>query len=260
MAEGSRGDGRAQQRAAVERLLAEIAEATARADDARAAAQDCLADAGDKDDGHLKLAARERAKAADERTPRGTRSRRPSGGRAVRRPARSLAAAALARARSREQRGLAEQARAAVSAASGDPAAIEQARADMHDAWAAMQASRTRAREAEGEEDSASAAADAVAESLEEQARAAAERLDAAEHRAEANEERLEEEIAEEIGQRRAEAARRPALAEDRARGRARGRRGAGASVSAGVCDATAPGLTASPHRGKPGRSRTDGD
>ena len=228
LAEAARGDGRAEERAAgIERLLAQIAEVTARADEERAAAADEKADGEGEKDGHLALAARERARAAEERARARdaeaealASGQEPAAGRH-----RSLAEAASERARSREQRGLAEQARAAAAAGSGDEPAIQEARADMHDAWAVMHAQRARMHQAESEHDPGGAAeATASAQMLRERAQAAADRLEAAEHRAEAGEERREEAAAQEAGQRRHEAAARQA-AEDRARARAERRR-----------------------------------
>ena len=223
LAEAGRGDGQAEERADVERLLAEIAEITGQADDERAAAANERADSEGENDGHLTLAARERARAAEERARARDQEAQALASRQGLAAARhrSLAEAASERARSREQRGLAEQARAAAAAGSGDEPAIEAARADMHDAWGAMHAQRARMHEAESKHDADGAAqATASAEMLGERAQAAAERLDAAEHRAEARGERREEATAEEAGQRREEAAVRQA-AEDRARARA---------------------------------------
>lgn len=164
LAEADQGDGRASERADVERLLAEIAETTARADDERAAAQDELADADGEKEGHPRLAARERARAAEERArahDQEAEAQASEHGLATERH-RSLAAAATERARSREQRAQAAQARAAADAGADDGSVIERARADMHDAWAALHAQRARVHEAESESDGDGAALPAV--------------------------------------------------------------------------------------------------
>jgi len=223
LAEAGQGDGGAEERASIERLLADFAEVTARADEERATAADEKAEGEGEKDGHLALAARERARAAEERARAWDQEAEAlaSGQGLAAGRHRSLAEAASERARSREQRGLAEQARAAAAAAPGGKPAIQEARADMHDAWAAMHAQRARMREAESKHDADGAEeAAASAQMLGERAQAAAELLEAAEHRAEAREERRDEAAAQEAGQRRHEAAARQA-AEDRARARA---------------------------------------
>lgn len=216
------GEKAAEERAHLEQLLGEVAEMAAFAHDDRATAADALADAETEADPHLALAAHERARAAEQRArahDEDAAALAASLAGDIERH-QALAAAALERARSREQKALAEQRRAAADSGLPNRLDIEQARADMHDRWAEMHAQRARAHEQRGERNQVGETeATRAADVLTEEARAAEDRIEAAEHRANAEDERGEEDVAEEIARRRDETTERQAV-EERVRAR----------------------------------------
>jgi MFS family permease len=226
LAAGAAGDQRAEERAGVEQLLGAIAELTARAHDEHASAHDEHAIAEDESDEHLAAAALERAGAAEQRARAHEQDAEALASEHVADAERhaSLAAAARDRARAREQRALAQQSRALGEDASDPRTEVDRARALTHDTWAQMHDQRARAHERRSEGDE-SGAADATrsAEVLEENARAAAYRVEAAERRNAAEDERHDPATAEEVAQRREQDARRQ-VTEQRIRARLRRR------------------------------------
>jgi len=221
------GDERAEERADVEGLLAQIAEILARAHDEHAAAYDEQATAEIEADEHLAASARERAQAAEERArgheqdAEALTSEHASD--AERHTA--LGEAARERARAREQDALAQQARSRARDVPDVDGEVENARAEMHDTWAQMHTERARAHEHGSEHDEEQAtAASRSAEVLEEQARALAYRVEAAERRVEGEREHREELDAQEVGRSREQAAARDAT-DERIRARLERRR-----------------------------------
>jgi MFS family permease len=228
------GDPRAEERAAVERLLGEIAELSASAHDEHALAEDEHAAAEDErvaaeaksdgTNGHLVAAALARAGAAEQRARAHEQDAEAlSSEHAIdaERHA-SLAAAARDRARAREQRALAQQCRARGELDSGQESEVDEARALAHDAWAQMHDQLAHANERRSERDEPAAAeANRLAAALQERAQGAAYRVEAAEHRTQANAEgdRGEQASAEELRLRREEDAQRHAT-EQRIRAR----------------------------------------
>jgi MFS family permease len=208
------GDQRAEERAGVERLLGEIAELTAQAHDEYAAAHDELATAEGESDERLAAAARERAAAADQRARAHEQEAEALASEHAENAERhaSLAAAAYDRARAREQRALAQQSRALGEDADDPRSEVDRARALTHDTWAQMHDQRARANECRSEGDETGAAdATRAADVLEESARGAAYRIEAAERRTEAEAERSEPATAEEVSRRREQDAQRDA-------------------------------------------------
>jgi MFS family permease len=228
------GDPRAEERAAVERLLGEIAELSASAHDEHALAGDEHAAAedervaaeakSDRTNGHLVAAALARAGAAEQRARAHEQDAEAlSSEHAIdaERHA-SLAAAARDRARAREQRALAQQCRGRGELDGGQESEVDEARALAHDAWAQMHDQLARANERRSERDEPAAAeANRLAAALQERAQGAAYRVEAAEHRTQANAEgdRGEQASAEELRLRREEDAQRHAT-EQRIRAR----------------------------------------
>ncbi len=139
------GDQRAAERREAEELLAELAELRGRSLDEQAAAYDELASAAD--DGHGAATARERAQAAQQRALAFDEDARrlaavADGDEDAVRVHESRAAAANERARLHEQLAMAEEAHAAAQDDEGAKAALDHARAQMHEAWAAVNAER----------------------------------------------------------------------------------------------------------------------
>ena len=208
------GDQRAEERAGVERLLGEIAELTARAHEEHADAHDEHATADGETDEHLAAAARERAGAADQRARAHEQEAEALASEHAQDAERHawLAAAARDRARAREQRALAQQSRALGEDADDPRSEVDRARALTHDTWAQMhdQLALAHERRSEGDEPGAADATQS-AEVLEERARGAAYRLEAAERRTDAEGERREPATAEEVTRRREQDAQRDA-------------------------------------------------
>jgi MFS family permease len=216
-AAGASGDERAGERAEVEGLLAQVAELLARAHDEDAVAYDEQATAELEADERLAASARARAQAAEERA----RGHEQDAGALTSEHAAdaerhtALGEAARERARSSEQHALAQRARSRAQDTPGVEGDVENARAEMHDAWAQMHTQRARAHEHGSERNrEQAAAASRSAEVLEERSRALSYRVEAAERRVDAEREHREELDAQEVGRNRDETTARDATDE----------------------------------------------
>ncbi len=175
------GDQKAGDRLAVEQTLAEMTELRAQAHDERAVAHD-EQDTGEASaDDHERAAASSRADAAQLRARNYDEQAEALGAEYPEDHERhaALGEAASERARAREQRAQAEQ-----CLADDGPAAVQQARSDMHRQWADMHEARAMVHVARAEGDAeAQSRAERVAAEAEQQALAAEELITAAEHR-----------------------------------------------------------------------------
>ncbi|WP_300015522.1 MFS transporter [Pseudonocardia sp.] len=229
LAAGS-GTGQVSERGRVEESLAEMAGLRAQELEEQAAAFEALADARDRS-GHERDAARQRAQAAEQRAR--ALGEQVSALAAERQGDESmheaLAAAAMERARAREQRALAEQALAdgGIDAAGdgeddGEGAVVARARAAQHEAWAVVHDERARVHEVRGEQ---GAEPDPATEErlgeLERQAVAAEELVRVAEHRADAQSRRAHREASEEMDEQQRARERHDAEIAQRIRARA---------------------------------------
>jgi len=202
----------AAERREAEELLAELAELRARSLEEQAAAYDELAAAGQDGDGAA--AARERAQAAQQRALAIEDDARrlvavSTGDREAAADYERRAAAANERARLHEQLAMAEEAHAAARDDEGAKAALDRARAQMHEAWARVNAERAAA-VAEGRDlDRAGDREGGVPTPAEARGLAAEERVRAAEHRLAAEELASDVARAEQADEQRAAAAER---------------------------------------------------
>ena len=225
LAAAAAGDTSAGDRLDAERLLAQIAEIRAQAHDEYAVAHDEYATAEDESDRAVAAAARRRGDAAEQRA---RAHEEEAAALAAEHEAdalrhRELAAAADERARASEQLALARQAAAQigdVGRGGGDTLRdvrmeVEHARVRMHESWARVHQKRAEAHVHRSSGDDAGAIrAEQEANVLEEQARAAALRVDAAQFRGEAAEEQRDEAAAVQARRQREESAQRDAIDE----------------------------------------------
>ncbi|HLR46668.1 MAG TPA: hypothetical protein VK092_05860, partial [Deinococcales bacterium] len=215
---GGQGSGDAAERRSTQEALAELAELRAGSLDEQATAHDLLAEATQHSGEHARAELRARAQAAEQRARGYTERARAaeaddeSAGERYR----LAAAAADERAREREQWALAERARAtAATAESDDDAAVERARATMHESWAARHEAAAQEYDAQAAGDEPTAERARERATRQEGAALAAEhRVTGAEHNANAAVVRGELEATDQSGQREAE---RERAAEQRA-------------------------------------------
>ena len=197
LAAATDGDRAPAERAEVEFQLADVADHVALAHDELATMAEERARAEEAEDDGARAAAAERARAAEERAwshHQEAQSLISEDDREAERH-RQLAAAALERAREREQQALADEARGRVENGDGEDRAVDEHRARMHGLWARMHAERAGAFQQRAEGDATGAAQRFhAAEAIEERARAAGFLVEAEERRDDVDRQRAEEE------------------------------------------------------------------